>query len=399
MLRVKLSVAVTVGLLVTLMPFSAWADSATPVPIAGLANVRSITADGYVLLGNATVQKIDQSGNVAVVPGARGVAKIVDETATYGLRTDGTVLAWGTGEFGALGNGQTHDSAKAVRVKGLTRITQIAAYGSTAYALRRDGTVWAWGYGAQGQLGTGKRKNSNVPVRVKGLSKVTAVYASGGAYGEEVTAYAVRSDGRVFAWGRGSDGQVGVASRKDQLIPVIIRGFTNVKFITGGWGATFALKNDGSVWAWGHSNGALGDGTITDRTRPHRVPGVTDAIAVDGGLNTGYALLANGEIWAWGWNAAGQLGDGTNIDRPTPARVGGLPAMATLDVGPYEVSAIASDGTAWFWGDSGPDFTGFLPSSTTAISLGLSSAVTALAGPWALAIDGTVWRWQAASST
>ena len=54
--------------------------------------------------------------------------------------------------------------------------------------------------------------------------------------------------------------------------------------IAAGGSHTVALKNDGTVWAWGNnSSGQLGDGTTTDRTTPAPVNGLTDVIAIAGG--------------------------------------------------------------------------------------------------------------------
>ena len=34
-----------------------------------------------------------------------------------------------------------------------------------------------------------------------------------------------------------------------------------------------------------------------------------------------YALKSDGTVWAWGWNINGQLGDNTTIDRNIPVQV------------------------------------------------------------------------------
>ena len=68
------------------------------------------------------------------------------------------MLGWGHGQDGELGNGHFADRTKAVPVKGLTGVRQVATYGSTAYALRKDGTVRSWGEGFEGQLGNGTKK-------------------------------------------------------------------------------------------------------------------------------------------------------------------------------------------------------------------------------------------------
>ena len=51
------------------------------------------------------------------------------------LKSDGTVLAWGDNDFGALGNGTTTSVAGPVRVTGLTGATQVAAGAEAGFAV------------------------------------------------------------------------------------------------------------------------------------------------------------------------------------------------------------------------------------------------------------------------
>ena len=90
---------------------------------------------------------------------------------------------------------------------------------------------------------------------------------------------------------------------------------TGVKAIAAGDSHTVALKNDGTVFAWGLNNyGQLGDGTYTDRNTPApvRAPEITSATTQERGLTgitaisaRGYrtvALRNDGTVWAWGKN-------------------------------------------------------------------------------------------------
>jgi YD repeat-containing protein len=54
-----------------------------------------------------------------------------------------------------------------------------------------------------------------------------------------------------------------------------VSGLTGITAIAGGYFHTIALKNDGTVWAWGYNGyGQLGDGTTTTRTTPVQVSGL-----------------------------------------------------------------------------------------------------------------------------
>ena len=53
-------------------------------------------------------------------------------------------MAWGANEFGQLGDGTLNGSDVPVAVSALSNVSAIAV-GGASYALRDDGTVMAWG--------------------------------------------------------------------------------------------------------------------------------------------------------------------------------------------------------------------------------------------------------------
>jgi alpha-tubulin suppressor-like RCC1 family protein len=88
---------------------------------------------------------------------------------------------------------------------------------------------------------------------------------------------------------------------------------------------SYALRTDGRVSAWGRNYRAnLGDGTTTTRRTPVYVRNVAGAVSIASGRDHGLAVLADGRLMAWGANAAGQLGDGTLANRSTPIVVPGV---------------------------------------------------------------------------
>ena len=102
-----------------------------------------------------------------------------------------------------------------------------------------------------------------------------------------------------------------------------------------------ALKNDGSVVAWGNNGyGQLGDGTTTDRLSPTAVPGLTGVTAIAAGGHHTVALRYDGTVVAWGRNSNGQLGDGTTTDRLSPTAVPGLTGVTAIVAGDYHTVAL-----------------------------------------------------------
>ncbi len=81
--------------------------------------------------------------------------------------------------------------------------------------------------------------------------------------------------------------------------------------IAAGDNRTYALRNDGTVWAWGdNSYGELGDSTTSDSLLPVRVANLTGVVAIAGSYSHCLALKNDGTVWAWGYGANGQLGEG-----------------------------------------------------------------------------------------
>ncbi|WP_068468393.1 PKD-like domain-containing protein [Candidatus Protochlamydia phocaeensis] len=197
-----------------------------------------------------------------------------------------------------------------------------AAGGSHSLALRNDGTVWAWGRNFNGQLGDGTTLDSSLPVQVGGGTPLTGVIAIAGGGSHSL---ALKNDGTVWAWGNNGNGELGDGTSIDSPIPVQVGGggpFTNAIDIAAGNFHSLALRSDGSVWAWGdNGGGALGNGTFIDSSIPVETIFTPVAIAtpanqtiVSGGT-TSIALSTNlpGTIFSWEVNQIGTLGTANGI--------------------------------------------------------------------------------------
>lgn len=229
--------------------------------------------------------------------GLTNIVRIANSGATgFAVRGDGTVWSWGANASGALGNGSTGAySLVPVQVSNMTGATDVAAGGSNGFALRNDGSVWAWGANTAGQLGNGSAvTQSTVPVKVTNLTAVTAIGA--GRY----NGYAVRNDGTVWAWGAGSDGANGnnnacvnvdfpCASR----VPVQVSGLTGATTVTSFEYGGLALRTDGSIAGWGF-NGyqtLANDSAYWTALTPVTAQGVPNVTAIGSGEYSSYALV------------------------------------------------------------------------------------------------------------
>ncbi|WP_375759488.1 Ig-like domain-containing protein [Corallococcus exercitus] len=211
---------------------------------------------------------------------------------------------------------------------------------------------------------------------------------------------ALKQDGTVWAWGSNVSGQLGDGAATSRLTPVQVPGLASVAALTAGGAHTLALKQDGTVWAWGsNGSGQLGDGTTTNRLTPVQVQGLTGVAALSAGAYHTLALKQDGTVWAWGSNGYGQLGNGTTADQPTPVQVPGLTGVVAVAVGHSHAQVLKSDGTAWAWGANhwGQLGDGTTTSRLTPVQVQGLTGVAALTAGWgqtfALKHDGTVWAW------
>lgn len=321
--------------------------SPTPVHVSGLTGAIAIDAgnsfnlalknDGivwawgdnfYGQLGDGTNSNSRYTPVQAV--GLTGVTVIeAGQYYSFALKNDGTVWAWGSNNSGQLGDGTTTNRYTPVQVSGLTGVTSIKGGFFHTIALKSDGTVWAWGSNGYGELGIDTYVSSKTPIQVSGLIGVTAIAAN------KSYSLALKNDGTVWAWGSNGYGELGIGTTSySSKTPVQVSGLTGIIAISAGGdgGSDFsgahnyalALKNDGTIWAWGsNKSGKLGDGTTTDRYTPVQVSGMTGVTAISGGWDHSVVLKNDGTVWAWGSNGNGQLGDGTTTDRLTPVKVNG----------------------------------------------------------------------------
>jgi alpha-tubulin suppressor-like RCC1 family protein len=83
-----------------------------------------------------------------------------------GLKTDGTLWAWGQNNHGQLGLGDTVTRKVHTQVGTDTDWAFISAASFAAGAIKQDGSLWTWGRGEQGTLGQGDLLDRYVPTRV-----------------------------------------------------------------------------------------------------------------------------------------------------------------------------------------------------------------------------------------
>ncbi|GAB3428769.1 hypothetical protein [Niabella aquatica] len=169
---------------------------------------------------------------------------------SLGIRSDGSLWAWGFNLTGTLHDGSdpgTKSSNIPVRISTVTDWKQVAAGLSHNLGIKSDGSLWAWGYNSYGELGDGTNTNRNVPVRVGTASDWKQV-VGGNQY-----SLGIKSDGSLWGWGFNAYGQLGDGTATHRNIPVRIGTASDWKQVVGCYQHSLSIKSDGSLWGWGWS--------------------------------------------------------------------------------------------------------------------------------------------------
>jgi autotransporter-associated beta strand protein len=395
-----------------------------------------------------TPQKILATGSADTIQMAIG------GTHSVGLYSDGTVWTTGSAGMGQLGDGGVvvGSTSGLTVVRGALegkRVVSVAAGASHSVAITDEGRAYAWGSTANGRLGGGVvlAGTQNYPGLVTSSGvllgrRLVAAVAGGGASNGGHT-LALDSEGRVYAWGRGLQGQLGSGLASDAWTPVNVTSTTwtgrKVVMLAAGELHSVALDESGGVHTWGdNSRGQLGDGTVGTAPRPTPValgsamratvntPGAgyfsPPSVTLVGGGGTGaraVATVGGGRVLSvtitsmgTGYTSAPQVSfsGGGGFGASATITLNAMPVMVSVAAGGAHTLAIDNQGRVWAWGNNGRGQLGRDPGTTTSSSVPLMIAASAFGNQRVLAVaagsdhslalteDGVVWAWGSHSS-
>lgn len=254
------------------------------------------------------------------------IAVAAGESHSLALRRDGMVFAWGFNVGGVLGLGSGVTSALTpTAIPNLSGVVSISAGPRHSLALKTDGgmagTVWAWGGAQSGKLGDGQ-------VTVDQLEPAVVLEGALAVFAREHSSFAILADRSARAWGANPNYRLAEGTLNAFFAtPVVMQRLADVIAIEATSANAYALTTDGSVWAWGPAPGVglpvLSAGLVLKWPERVAIPG-TGHFALARGINHIVTVRRDGTVWTWGANDAGQLGNGTQVANSIPTPVPGL---------------------------------------------------------------------------
>ncbi len=282
------------------------------------------------------------------------VMEVIDVSTGFqhscALLASGTVICWGRGSLGQLGDGiddSDHERREPNEVEGIDNAIAISTGRNFSCALLQTGEVQCWGQNSYGQLGNGTAELSAVPTPVSEITDASTITTGN----EHACAI---EDGQVYCWGRNSHGRLGDGTKEQRLEPVPVSDELpdSAILVSASYQHSCALA-DGDVYCWGNNSaGRLGDGTQVQSDIPVEVIElpytITDVVT---GNSHNCAVTDVGNVFCWGNGTRGQLGDGNWDSSSTPVGVQGIGGTVDrVSAGINTSCALRSDGEVYCWG-------------------------------------------------
>jgi alpha-tubulin suppressor-like RCC1 family protein len=252
------------------------------------------------------------------------------------LTEQGVIYVWGNSDYGQLGLDMPNNNANAYNVHSMSV--------SPINSPRKSSIV------------TNRSVDKILPVPLDSLKSIRFTYVAAGLrHSAAVTEY-----GKVFMWGEGKFGQLGLSKREDVVgRPVCISDLPDNHFfgqqrviqVACGSRHSIFLTEIGEVWTTGWGKyGQLGHGTTTDELKPRKVGSIQRAQRIQAGWN--FSLVLADCLFSFGRNNYGQLGIGNQIDQCTPQVISSLKHIRIVQIacGSEHSLVLTENGEVFSWG-------------------------------------------------
>ncbi len=211
---------------------------------------------------------------------------------------------------------------------------------SSAGEARRRTALLTWGLNSSGQLGFGDFATRILP---RAVDYFKATRMAGVVCGSRTT-FVLDAEGKVFSFGKGEDGALGIGDRATAMTPRLVETLLRqpIAQLKCRGAHVLALTARGQLWAWGrnedgqlgYTKAASGKPREHHNATPERVPGLmgTRVLHVACGRCHSIAVDKDGRLYSWGGNDDGALGHGDRHSRSSPTLCEALAGMVVVGV-------------------------------------------------------------------
>lgn len=259
---------------------------------SGYMHHAAIKSDGSLWMWGR--QYCGEFGNGSLIPSTSPVKVLTGDVsvvsaggqATGVVKSDGSLWMAGRNDFGQIGNNSTDIAKTFVQV--MTDVKSVSVGWCNTFAITNDDKLYGWGRNDSGQLQGLEPTMILEPTLIMEDVKMASLSSTDSKYFA-----VVKTDGTLLLWETGNN--------EIQTID------NNVSYVSVGKDHIEYIKGDGSLWGMGiNSYGQLGNGNSEDLNIPIKI--LEGVKSVSASSESTFALRENGSVWSWGHNKNALLG-------------------------------------------------------------------------------------------
>ena len=322
---------------------------ATPQAVEIADDAFNVALDGLTLNESLGCESLGCLPRLAAPPRWRVVQVSAGETHSLFLLCTGQIFACGAGSNGEIGSGELEDAPtpRLVRLPQAALSISAGGFHSLALSAERSRCVYGWGSAACGQLGPkyladGSHEAEHMrptPTIIHGGPVTSALPPCAQLAAGLHHSLLLTQRGEVLAFGKGSDGALGLGERQDVIVPRKVMALDGKRIVQLAAAVAHSafVTIDGELFTCGSvANGRLGvmparnGPPLKYSSLPLCVPLPAGRLVrrVVAGHDHTLALMRDGSTYVFGRGQAGQLGCGDRKDQLALCRVTALEAPA-----------------------------------------------------------------------